>query len=643
MSELDSIQSALERAAARRRWLRGWNGLWSGFLIGSLVWLAASVTFKLAPIPFSVLLIAAAVAAVLTLGGFLMGWFHKATLHQTARWVDQNQHLQERLSTALELGKGSSNENWRLLLVSDAARFAGSLDPRKLFPSRLPSASRWALVALVLGAGLGFVPEYRSQAYLQKQQDALAVKQAGKVLLDLTRHDMEHRAPLLPPTQQTLQSMQDLGAKLDKASLTRSDALKDLANASEKIQEQMKDLGLKPAAVKSLEKAARDPSQGPTASSMQKEMETLEKSLGKSVDNPQALEKLAADLANAQKALSDMPKGDTAGAGDARQKMSQTLSDLAKEARDMGQPMPNLEEAIAALQSSKMDSFQKDMEAATSDLNKLQETAKALEKMQKEQQQADRQGKDLPEQLQFGQADVAEKTLQKMMDQLKSGQMSAEQAAKTLDEIARSVKPADAYGKASEDLKKAAEQLRGDKKADAAQSLAEASKELEKTMAQMEDAKALDGSLAALQKAELCLSQSHNPGNRPGQQGKPGPGRSGVGTWTPDDSQLYPEMSASWDNTGIKQPDTDAKGLTDRGDPQLVDNLNPTKFKAQLIPGGPMPSITLKGVSIKGESSVAYQQATTTAQSDAQSALNHDEVPRAYQGAVRNYFDDIKQ
>jgi hypothetical protein len=102
-------------------------------------------------------------------------------------------------------------------------------------------------------------------------------------------------------------------------------------------------------------------------------------------------------------------------------------------------------------------------------------------------------------------------------------------------------------------------------------------------------------------------------------------------------------MSASWDNTGVQRPDTDPRGLTDRGDPQLADNLNPTKFKAQLIPGGPMPSITLKGVSIKGQSSVAYQQAAATAQSDAQSALNQDEVPRAYQGAVRNYFDDIKQ
>jgi hypothetical protein len=102
-------------------------------------------------------------------------------------------------------------------------------------------------------------------------------------------------------------------------------------------------------------------------------------------------------------------------------------------------------------------------------------------------------------------------------------------------------------------------------------------------------------------------------------------------------------MSASWDNTGVVRPDADPRGLTDRGDPQLADNLNPTKFKGQLQPGGPMPSITLKGVSIKGQSSVAFQQAAAAAQNDAQSALNQDQVPRAYQGAVKSYFDDIKK
>jgi hypothetical protein len=40
---------------------------------------------------------------------------------------------------------------------------------------------------------------------------------------------------------------------------------------------------------------------------------------------------------------------------------------------------------------------------------------------------------------------------------------------------------------------------------------------------------------------------------------------------------------------------------------------------------------------------VGYQEAVTAAQNDAQSALNQDQVPRAYQGAVRDYFDDLKK
>ena len=55
-----------------------------------------------------------------------------------------------------------------------------------------------------------------------------------------------------------------------------------------------------------------------------------------------------------------------------------------------------------------------------------------------------------------------------------------------------------------------------------------------------------------------------------------------------------------------------------------------------------MPSISLKGVSIKGQSQVSFEESATAAQSDAQSALSQEKVPRAYQGAVKGYFNDLK-
>ena len=47
-----------------------------------------------------------------------------------------------------------------------------------------------------------------------------------------------------------------------------------------------------------------------------------------------------------------------------------------------------------------------------------------------------------------------------------------------------------------------------------------------------------------------------------------------------------------------------------------------------------MPSITLKGVSIKGTCNVKFEEPA---------AAQEDQVPRAYQNAVRDYFDDLKK
>ena len=117
----------------------------------------------------------------------------------------------------------------------------------------------------------------------------------------------------------------------------------------------------------------------------------------------------------------------------------------------------------------------------------------------------------------------------------------------------------------------------------------------------------------------------------------------GVGTWSDSSAEWNGQWSDHWDNSGSVRPDMAAKGQTDRGPGELSDALKPTKVKGQFSPGGQMPSITLKGVSIKGQSKVAYEAAAAAAQSEAQAALSQEKVPRAYQGAVRDYFDDTKK
>ena len=125
-----------------------------------------------------------------------------------------------------------------------------------------------------------------------------------------------------------------------------------------------------------------------------------------------------------------------------------------------------------------------------------------------------------------------------------------------------------------------------------------------------------------------------------GQGGKPG---KGVGTWADEgNGWLIPEMTDDWDNSGLARADQDARGHADRGEAQMSDRLIPTKVQGQLSPGAPMPSMPLKGLSIKGTSQATYTEVMQSAQEEAQSALNQGKIPRAYQGAVKDYFDEVQ-
>jgi hypothetical protein len=644
MSELQIIQTALENAARRRRWTRALRGLWQGLFIGAILSLLVLGAYHLFPLPLSVLATAAVLPFPCMMVGLIIGAWRKPRLSEVARWVDGRQHLQERLSTALEVSAEPNAGTWRDLVLTDAAAHAQGLDSRQLLPFHLPRSTRWAFIILALAAGLGFVPEYRSKSFLQQKADQQNIKEAGRQLAELTRRNLEKRPPALEPTQKSLEAVTSLGDQLAKQSLTRSEALKDLANVADKLKEQIKELGKDPS-LKRLEQAARSATGGDAqpAAGLQKQIESLQKQLGTPTGNPDALDKLQKQLQKLQEAARGMADKNSPGTDAERQQLSDSLSALSKQAQDMGMQLPQLDDAINALAANQTDLVLKDLEAATTDLEKMREMAKALQQLQ---QQVEKLGKDLAEQLQNGQPEAAQQTLQKMISQLNSANLTPEQLQKMMDEVSKAVDPAGNYGNVAEHLKAAAKQLQGSNKPGAAQSLAAAADELAKLMQQMGDSQELQASLDALNQASMCIGsgQCWRPGRngmpRAGHGGKPG---SGVGTWAEDGAQWDGQWTGGWDNSGVIRPDEDPRGHTDRGDGEPSDALKPTRVKGQFSPGGQMPSITLKGVSIKGQSKVDYEQSAAAAQSDAQSALSQEKVPRAYQGAVRDYFDDLKK
>jgi len=648
MSELQVIELALDQAARRRRWARALRGGWQGLLVGAIVCLLAIGAYHLFPLfdwrlPTWTILAAALFPFPCLAAGMIIGGWRKPRRNEVARWLDGRKHLKERLSTALEVATIPDAGKWRDLIVTDAADHAKSLDPRSMIPFGLPKATRWALVLLAMSVGLGFVPEYQSKKAKQKDKEQQVIKDVGKHLADLTRHDLQKRPPALETVQKSMDSVSELGDKLAKQTVTRTEALQQLASVTEKLKDEMKEFGKDPA-FRKVEQAARSSggNDSQTTAGLQKQMESLQKQLGTPVGNPDALDNLKKDLQKLQEQAKSLADKNGPGSEAEKQKLAESLAALSKQAQGMGLQLPQLDDAINALAANQTDMVLKDIEAATVDLDKMRDMAKSLQQMQ---QQMEKLGKDLAEQLKHGQPEAAQATMQKMIQQLKSANLSKEQLDKLTSEVAKAVDPAGNYGKVAEHLKEGAQKMKSGDKEGGAKELAEASKELDKLMQQMGDAKELQATLENMQQASMCIGncQGWKASNTPGvgKGGKPG---SGVGTWAENEAaEFNGEFSDRWDNSGSVRPDTDPRGHTDRGEGDLNDALKPTKVKGQFSPGGQMPSITLKGVSIKGQSKVEYQEAAAAAQTEAQSALSQDKVPRAYQGAVRDYFDDTKK
>ena len=196
MSELQIIQATLARAARRRRVERGLRGLFVGLFVGALFLLVALAVVKLAPVSPNIVRWSGGAPILCPLVGFILGFWRKPSLAETARWVDVKQNLKERMSTALEVAETQPPGTWRDLVMHDAASHAQEIEPRKLVPFSITKAARWAAVVLVFAAGLGFVPEYRSKASIQKQTDAKVIKEAGKQVAELTKRINALEVPL---------------------------------------------------------------------------------------------------------------------------------------------------------------------------------------------------------------------------------------------------------------------------------------------------------------------------------------------------------------------------------------------------------------------------------------------------------------
>ena len=647
MSEAARIRDLLQRAARRRRFDRALSGLWTGLFGGLLLWFVLVAIFKVAPLPETLVNSLWMVPLAGGVVGFLGGGWRGVPAPMAARLLEHRRGLDQRLSTACELLERQPDSEWTRLVVADAAQRASAVDVRQVLPFHLPRLGRWLPLVLLGIIGLGFIPEYRTDAWRQKQADAEAIRETGRRMSVFVREQLQRNPALSEPIREALTEAGLSADRLQQARLNRSSAVNDLASASRRMEEETRQLDTSPM-LQRLAQAARsnagNPSGGPQGSSSSGNRSGTTPP----PTSPEAMEKLAEKLQQARQAVAAAAAPGASAAG--VQNALSALSQLSMAAQQAGVSLENLDSAMAALQALHPERALKDLDAAGGELDRLRDLA---QKMAAAKQNMDELGRTLAEQLERGQAEAAAQTLEKMSQQL-AASANPEQARQILEQVSNSLRQAQSYGKAGEMLRAAAEQMKQGQSDGASKNLASAAKELRRMMEQARELDDLQQTLQAFKDAQMALmnGKEWQPGgdckggacrgcSAHPKSGQGGRGGRGVGTWADEDSLFLPEVTERWDNSGLQHPDRNPRGHTDRGDGLNPQNIAPTKLQGQFSPG-PMPSVPIKGLSVRGQSSVPYEEAVGAAQSEARSALNEDRVPRAYRHAVKGYFDDLQ-
>jgi hypothetical protein len=642
MKDRRFIEETLKGTAKRRRWQQSWQKMWKGFFWGASIWLTNLIVFKLVPIPFASLAWSGAFWLTLTLAGFIRSQLTPINLYATAHWVDQQYGLKERFSALLEF---KAQGEWADCILKDALRFLDRIQPGNMVPFKLPSLAKGSCLVLALSAGLGFIPEYRTQDYLLKKKQEAYIRSSGEHLVKFTQRRIQQHTPALPSTERTMQTLEQLGMQLSEAKLGRKGALREITNVMKKVEKQQAAMGLNPAFHRLQQSASNttsDASSEKTAA-MKKRMETLTQRLGEKMNKEAEIRELARSMDQAMETASNLGTSEDGINPSLSQSLSQQLNEMAQSASEIGLSAEQIQAALSSLHSGNLDKLMEGMHQSRLDLENM---LKMAEELQDLETQLKRIGKDLAEQLRKGQSMAAKHNLLSKAESITSGHGAAGTTDALVQELKAALPEAAAYGKVQTFLKQAIRDIDKGQYPSAAQSLRSAAMALQELGEQFGDMQSLTTAMENLMKAQMCIGNSKgwgqysNPSAGFSQGGKPG---KGLGSWGNEGGEWLYRKSGVKGNapSGIQRPEMEARGLSERGEATLPEGLRPSEVKGSIRAGAPMPSITLKGLSIQGESQVPYTETLTSAQADAEKALSQQKIPRAYQKAVREYFNDL--
>lgn len=591
--------TALQRKlnyAQRRLWVNrclshlGWT-----LLVAAGLWLLTLVVERLLGLRIPLGIVAIGLTGAALVAAIVWSALTRESSLDAAVALDRAAGLKERVSTGLYCsGQG---DPFAQAVVQDALRASEPLSVRRFIPLRWARSLTYGAVGVAVAlVGLGLFPKFDLLGRAKADERRAAQREQVRAM----------QASLAKPVEAVKQLAESNPALKD------NEALQDLEKLARQQNPVSDPADLRREAIKKIEKLSDDLKRQSQSDrfndvqDMKKRLSTLTPPNDPKSPTGKLMQALASgDMKTAQQELKKMQeqlaKRDRSGASDNEmKKMSAQLDDLAKKLNDISRDK-NFEQQMQKAGLSQED-MKRVLEAlAKKDPKQLEKMAKELEQKMKQQGMSQQQIDKLKQQMQ-------------QQAQKQQSQQSCQKLAQQLQQAASQCKSGNCQG-AGQQLSEAAEQL--SQMEQMQQELAE----MQSNMANLDQLKDKMGEGSEQQnegeqdegECKECSGSGFKKDGSPcGQCNSKGNGKGGRGRGSGARKRGSGDVAFETKRANVKQ----------RG-------------------GQVIGQWFVKGEQIKGEAKAEFLDATDSAVRDATDALQKDQVPKAYQRAVKSYFDRL--
>ncbi len=590
------------RAAQRRLWVNRWLGqLGWALTIAACAWIAVLLVARLCALTWPLAWMALGALGAAVIASAIWTAMRRDTTLDAAVALDKAAGLKERVSSGLVCA--GRTDPFSQAVVADAAETAGPISVRKFVPIR-------GARSLVYGGVVGFLGLLL--LWLFPEFDLLGKAQARERVQQKLTASNQARATLAQPVEAVKNLVESSPALKDMKEMQELEAL---AKPNDKPVDPS---DLRREAIKKLDKLGDELKKQAAAERFKDLQETKNrlKEMGKPQDAKSPPSKLMqaltdGDFKQAQEELSKMKEQLAKKKHDAKsqeevKKMSEQLDQLAKKLNDAAGDK-NLQEQ---LKQSGLNAEQ--MKRILDALNKKdpQQLSKMMEDLEKKLKK---------EGMSQQQIDKMKKQVQQAQKQQGSKQQM-NKLAESMKKAGQKCQTGDKQG-AGQQMDEAGEQL------SQMEMMEQQMGEIDSKMSQLDDLKDEMGDQNKDQGDKQC-KQCNGTGMR--KDGSPCPHCNGTG-----------QCNGGGADGQKPGPGGRGRGAGQRGQKDIDVAFQKRRAKVEQRQGAVIGQWFVKGDQIKGESKAQYLEAVQSAVRDASDALEKDQVPRAYQKAVKNYFDRL--